>query len=119
MAATAINDRRHSKSGAKAGSVADWGCAVRDIDWRGRRLVLSAAKPNMPRKTNPPALDRGDSNNRITPKYPIIAFEIFHGKRWASLRSAPTYDLAQHTRFFDAGWCWVRRKNLPVHNQRE
>ncbi len=47
MAATAINGIRLSKSGAKAGLVADGGCAVRDIDWRGRRLVQSAAKPNM------------------------------------------------------------------------
>ncbi|MCZ0751104.1 hypothetical protein [Aeromonas enteropelogenes] len=50
----------------------------------------------MQRKTNPPEPDRGDGNNRIAPNYPIIAFEIFRGKRWASLRSAPTYDLAQH-----------------------
>lgn len=59
MAATAINGIRHSKSGAKAGLLADGGFAagwrvVRDMGWRGRRLVLSAAKPNMRRKTNPP-----------------------------------------------------------------
>lgn len=60
--------------------------------------MLSAAKPNRRRKTHQPVLERGDGNNRITPDYPIIAFEIFRGKRWASLRSAPTYDLAQHTR---------------------
>lgn len=52
MAATAINGIRHSKSGAKAGLVVDGGFAagwglVRDMDWRGRRLVQSAAKPNM------------------------------------------------------------------------
>ncbi|TNH83713.1 hypothetical protein CF139_18465 [Aeromonas hydrophila] len=51
MAATAINGIRHSKSGAKAGLVADGGF---DAGWRERRLVQSAAKPNMPRKTNPP-----------------------------------------------------------------
>jgi hypothetical protein len=73
---------------------------VRDMDRRRRRLVQSAAKPNMRRKTNPPELLKRDGNNRITPDYPIIAFEIFHGKRWASLRSAPTYDLAQHTRYY-------------------
>ena len=43
MAATAINGIRHSKSGAKAGLVADWGFdvgwgVVRDMGWRGRRL---------------------------------------------------------------------------------
>ncbi|KZW97921.1 hypothetical protein WM54_01425 [Aeromonas veronii] len=59
MAATAINGIRHSKSGAKAGWVADGGFAtgwglVRDMDWRGRRLALSAAKPNMRSKTNQP-----------------------------------------------------------------
>lgn len=59
MAATAINGIRHSKSGAKAGLVVDgsfdagWG-VVRDMDWCGRRLALSAAKPNMRRKTNQP-----------------------------------------------------------------
>ncbi|WP_156559717.1 hypothetical protein [Aeromonas dhakensis] len=95
MAATAINGIRHSKSGAKAGLVADGGF---DADWRERRLVQSAAKPNMQRKTNPPEPDRGDGKRRITPNYPTIAFEIFRGKRWASLRSAPTYDLAQHTK---------------------
>ncbi|TNI80372.1 hypothetical protein CF116_10925 [Aeromonas veronii] len=58
MAATAINGIRHSKSGAKAGLVEDggfdagWGL-VRDMGWRGRRLVQSAAKPNMRRNTNP------------------------------------------------------------------
>lgn len=69
--------------------------------WVGaeRRLVQSAAKPNMRSKTKQPVLDRWDSNNRITPDYPIIAFEIFRSKRWASLRSAPTYDLVQHARY--------------------
>ncbi len=59
MAATAINGIRLSKSGAKAGLVAAWGFyagwgLVRDMGWRGRRLALSAAKPNMRSKTNPP-----------------------------------------------------------------
>ena len=59
MAATAINGIRHSKSGAKAGLVVDGGFdagwrVVRDMVRRGRRLVLSAAKPNMQRKTNQP-----------------------------------------------------------------
>lgn len=58
MAATAINGIRLSKSGAKAGLEVDGGFnagwdVVRDIGWRGRRLVQSAAKPNMRRKTNP------------------------------------------------------------------
>lgn len=48
MAATAINGIIHSKSGAKAGLVVDGGFAA---SWRGRRLVQSAAKPNMRRKT--------------------------------------------------------------------
>jgi hypothetical protein len=101
MAATAINGIRLSKSGAKAGLVVNGGFAagwglVRDMGWRGRRLVQSAAKPNMRRNTNPSVLVRGNGNNQIRPNYPIIAFEIFRGKRWASLRSAPTYDLAQH-----------------------
>lgn len=62
MAATAINGIRHSKSGAKAGLVVDggfdasWG-VVRDMGRRGRRLALSAAKPNMRRKTHPPEPD--------------------------------------------------------------
>ncbi len=52
MAATAINGIRHSKSGAKAGLMADGGFdtgwrVVRSMGWRGRRLALSAAKPNM------------------------------------------------------------------------
>lgn len=59
MAATAINGIRLSKSGAKAGLVVDGGIAagwrvVRDMDRRGRRLVQSAAKPNIQSKTNPP-----------------------------------------------------------------
>lgn len=59
MAATAINGIRLSKSGAKAGLVADGGFAagwrvVRSMGWRGRRLVQSAAKPNMRSKTNQP-----------------------------------------------------------------
>lgn len=59
MAATAINGIRLSKSGAKAGLMADGGFdtgwhVVRDIGWRGRRLVQSAAKPNIRSKTNPP-----------------------------------------------------------------
>jgi hypothetical protein len=63
MAATAINGIRHSKSGAKAGLVVDGGFAagwrvVWDMGWRGRRLVQSAAKPNMRRKTNPPEPNR-------------------------------------------------------------
>lgn len=96
MAATAINGIRLSKSGAKAGLVVD-GCF--DAGWRGRRLVQSAAKPNMRRNINPSETDRGNGNNRITPDYPIIALiKKVRGKRWASLRSAPTYDLAQHTR---------------------
>ena len=62
MAATAINGIRLSKSGAKAGLVADGGFdagwdVVRSMGWRGRRLVLSAAKPNMWRKTNQPKSD--------------------------------------------------------------
>ncbi len=79
MAATAINGIRHSKSGAKAGLVEDggfdagWGL-VRDMGWRGRRLVQSAAKPNMRRNTNPSVLVRGNGNNQIRPNYPIIAF---------------------------------------------
>ncbi|WP_323903050.1 hypothetical protein [Aeromonas hydrophila] len=78
MAATAINGIRHSKSGAKAGLVVDGGFAagwglVRDMGWCGRRLVLSTAKPNMRRNTNPPAPNRGHGNNRITLNYPIIA----------------------------------------------
>ncbi|BBU05779.1 hypothetical protein WP9W18E04_31180 [Aeromonas veronii] len=51
MAATAINGIRHSKSGAKAGLVVDWGF---DAGWRGHWLMQSAAKPNMRRKTNQP-----------------------------------------------------------------
>ncbi|TNH80887.1 hypothetical protein CF138_20815 [Aeromonas hydrophila] len=59
MAATAINGIRLSKSGAKAGLVADGSFdtglgVVWDIGWRGRRLVQSAAKPNIQSKTNPP-----------------------------------------------------------------
>ncbi len=62
MAATAINGIRLSKSGAKAGLEVDGGFnagwdVVRDIGWRGRRLVQSAAKPNMRRKTNQPKSD--------------------------------------------------------------
>jgi hypothetical protein len=49
----------------------------------------------MRHQTNPPMPERGDGNNRITLNDPIIAFEIFCGKRWASLREAPTYDLTQ------------------------
>ncbi len=82
MAATAINGIRLSKSGAKAGLVADGGF---DAGWRGRRLVLSAAKPNMRRKTNPSVLIRGNGNNQIRPNYPNIAF-------------FRNYDSAQHTR---------------------
>ena len=63
MAATAINGIRHSKSGAKAGLVADGGFdagwrVVRDMGRRERRLALSAAKPNMRRQTNPSALNQ-------------------------------------------------------------
>lgn len=52
MAATASNGIRLSKSGAKAGLVADWSFdagwgVVQDMGWCGRRLVQSAAKPNM------------------------------------------------------------------------
>ena len=59
MAATAINGIRHSKSGAKAGLVANWSFdagwpVVRDMGWHWRRLVLSTAKPNMRRKTHQP-----------------------------------------------------------------
>ena len=59
MAATAINGIRHSKSGAKAGLVVDGGFnagwrVVWDMVRRGRRLVQSAAKPNIRSKTNPP-----------------------------------------------------------------
>ena len=59
MAATAINGIRLSKSGAKAGLVVDEGfdtgwVVVRDMGWHRRRLVQSAAKPNMRRKTNLP-----------------------------------------------------------------
>ncbi|EKB16404.1 hypothetical protein HMPREF1167_00839 [Aeromonas veronii AER39] len=59
MAATAINGIRLSKSGAKAGLVVDWGFdagwgVMRDMGWRRRRLVQSAAKPNMRSKTNQP-----------------------------------------------------------------
>ncbi len=59
MAATAINGIRHSKSGAKAGLVVDGGFnagwpVMRNMGWRGRRLVQSAAKPNMRSKTNLP-----------------------------------------------------------------
>ena len=39
-----------------------------------------------------------NGNNRICLNYPIIAFEIFRGKRWASLREASTYDLVQHAK---------------------
>lgn len=46
---------------------------VRDIGWRGRRLVQSAAKPNMRRQTYSPEHNRGNGNNRIRPNYPIIA----------------------------------------------
>ena len=70
MAATAINGIRLSKSGAKAGLLADGGF---DPGWRGCRLVQSAAKPNMRRKTNTLIPDRGDGNNRITLNYPIIS----------------------------------------------
>jgi hypothetical protein len=38
------------------GFAVGWGL-VRDMGWRWRRLVLSAAKPNMRRKTNPPEPD--------------------------------------------------------------
>lgn len=59
MAATAINGIRLSKSGAKAGLVVDGGFnagwpVMRNMGWRGRRLALSAAKPNMRSKTNQP-----------------------------------------------------------------
>ncbi len=59
MAATAINGIRLSKSGAKAGLAADWSFdagwpVVRDMGWRRRRLVQSAAKPKMRSKTNQP-----------------------------------------------------------------
>lgn len=59
MAATAINGIRLSKSGAKAGLVADGGFdagwrVVRNMSWRGRRLVQSEVKPNMRRKTYQP-----------------------------------------------------------------
>lgn len=54
---------------------------VRNMGWRGRRLALSAAKPNRQRKINQPEPDRGDGNNRITLNYPIIDFEVFCGKR--------------------------------------
>lgn len=54
----------------------------------GRRLVQSAAKPNMRRKTIPPIPERGDSNNRITPNYPIIALI-----RNVGLRFSPTYEI--------------------------
>lgn len=59
MAATAINGIRHSKSGAKAGLVVDGGFdagwrVMRDMGRRERRLVQSAAKPNIRSKTNPP-----------------------------------------------------------------
>ncbi len=59
MAATAINGIRLSKSGAKAGLVADGGFdagwrVVRDMGRRGRRLVLS----DIWRKTNPPEPNR-------------------------------------------------------------
>ncbi len=77
MAATAINGIRLSKSGAKAGLVVDGGIAagwrvVRDMDRRGRRLVQSAAKPNIRRKTHQPVLERGDGNHRITLNYRMI-----------------------------------------------
>ncbi|HHQ4749598.1 TPA: hypothetical protein ACSP2Y_002658 [Aeromonas veronii] len=94
MAATASNGIRLSKSGAKAGLVVDGDF---DAGWRGRRLALSAAKPNMRRKTNPPASNRGDGNNRITPNYPIIAFELFHGKRWAAFSTNLRF--GQYTRY--------------------
>lgn len=79
MAATAINGIRLSKSGAKAGFEVDGGFdadspVVGDMGWRGRRLVQSAAKPNMRRKTNPTMPERGNGNNQIRPNYPIIAF---------------------------------------------
>ncbi len=78
MAAAAINGIRLSKSGAKAGLEVDGGfdtgwVVVRDMGWHRRRLVQSAARPNMRSKTNPPAPERGDGNNRITLNYPIIA----------------------------------------------
>ncbi len=78
MAATAINGIRLSKSGAKAGLVADGSFdtglgVVWDIGWRGRRLVQSSAKPNMRRKTHQPVQERGDGNNRICLNYPITA----------------------------------------------
>jgi hypothetical protein len=62
MAATAINGIRLSKSGAKAGLVVDGGFdtgwhVVRDIGWRWRRLVQSAAKPDMRHQINPPEPD--------------------------------------------------------------
>lgn len=62
MAATAINGVRLSKSGAKASLVVDGGfdagwVVVRDMGWHRRRLVLSTAKLNMRRKTNPPEPD--------------------------------------------------------------
>lgn len=68
MAATAINGIRLSKSGAKAGLVVDGGFnagwpVMRNMGWRGRRLALSAAKPNMRRQTNQPEPNRGDGNN--------------------------------------------------------
>jgi hypothetical protein len=45
---------------------------MRDIGWRGRRLVQSAAKPNMRRKTHQSVLEQGDGNNRISLNYTII-----------------------------------------------
>jgi hypothetical protein len=54
----------------------------------------------MRRKPHQSVLERGDGNNRITPNYPIIALiKKVRGKRWASLRSAPTYDFTQHTKY--------------------
>ena len=52
MAATAINGIRLSKSGAKAGLMADGGFdtgwrVVRSMGWRGRRLAQSAVKPEI------------------------------------------------------------------------
>ena len=38
---------------------------VWDMGWRWRRLVLSAAKPNMRRKTHQPVLELDNGNYRI------------------------------------------------------
>ncbi len=56
-----------------------------------RRLAQSAAKPNRQVLLRQPERDKHGCGSSVK-QIPVT----FLGKRWASLRSAPTYFLAQH-----------------------